>query len=241
MPSFIYESDTTDVTDIANNDTIYVIETPDGTDGDTKFAAYTGYKAVPSVKAGSGNLQVAYAENDDQEVTFVYIDATGANAVVGDTETGDMLFVTSTTYTTHETTDKVYYTISGTVNGVAGTTVKTEDADLIDELTDKGYLYELKTDNDGFVTAATKQTTSGTSYISSEVQADASKGVLDGYTYDGTETVYVVDSANSYAIREGKASEAKDGNTIYVKVVKTTAKGGSAAENIAISVMYIVK
>ena len=71
--------------------------------------------------------------------------------------------------------------------------------------------------------------------MKSEVAADAKDGVLDGYTYDGSETVIVILDGE---LSSGSAESAKDGDTIYVKVVDST---GSAAERIAIDTIYIVK
>ena len=234
-----------------DNDTIYIIKTLEADGVTEKFASYVGYKNVPSVKLDyvSSNISayVAYTvETDEVAAAVVYVDATAAN--VGDSATGDMLFVTSNTYTTHETDEKVYYTFKGIVNGVAGVTVKTDDATVLSTLSNssnKEKLYELKTDSEGYVTLVTEMTTStATKYEKATVDTNGAKnGVLDtddvDYTFDGDETVYVIDTENEYAVRSGDVKDAKTGDTVYVKVVKYT--NGTASEQIAISTMYIVK
>ena len=75
-----------------------------------------------------------------------------------------------------------------------------------------GKLYEL-TMKDGYATAAEEQKDSGTDFVKSTVVADAGDGVLDGYTYNGSETVIVIDDN---ALSSGNVESAKAGDTIYI-------------------------
>ena len=225
-------SDATGV--VANNDTVYLIKTKDGSND--KFTSYTGFKNVSTVKITKGTENatavVAYAENDDG-VAFIYINA--ATAVIGDTKDGTMLYVTGTDYVTNGTDDNVYYTLTGIVDGAEGE-IKTKESSIVSGL-EKGKLYELTVDNDGYVTAKTEQTSS-TKYVKKTLDnanQEAKNGVIAGYTYDGTETVVVIEDN---ALSSGSVSSAKNGDTIYVKVVDST---GTAAEKIAIKTIYIVK
>ena len=220
---------------VANNDTVYLIKTKDGSND--KFTSYTGFKNVSTVKiTGTDSADaiavVAYAVNDDG-VAFIYINA--ATAVIGDTKDGTMLYVTGTDYVTNGTDDDVYYTLTGIVDGAEGE-IKTKESSIVSGL-EKGKLYELTVDNDGYVTAKTEQTSS-TKYVKktlSSASEEAKNGVIAGYTYDGTETVVVIEDN---ALSSGSVSSAKNGDTIYVKVVDST---GTAAEKIAIKTIYIVK
>ena len=220
---------------VANNDTVYLIKTKDGSND--KFTSYTGFKNVSTVKitgtdSADAIADVAYAVNDDG-VAFIYINA--ATAVIGDTKDGTMLYVTGTDYVTNGTDDDVYYTLTGIVDGAEGE-IKTKESTIVSGLA-KGKLYELTVDNDGYVTAKTEQTDS-TKYVKktlSSATEEAKNGVIAGYTYDGTETVVVIEDN---ALSSGSVSSAKNGDTIYVKVVDST---GTAAEKIAIKTIYIVK
>ena len=231
-----------DTTVVANNKTVYLVKT--GSGDDEKFASYTGFKNVPTVKitgetgGGTANAtaSVSYATGDNG-VEFIYINATDSRATAGDTATGDILYVSSTTVTESLVGDDTIYELTGIVNGVEGVTVKSEDSTMFSGLT-KGKVFELTTDNDGYVTAKTEQTTSGTAYIKATLSStadEAKDGVIKGYTYDGTEKVIVIDDD---AIVGGSITSAKNGDTIYVKVVD---KNGDAAEKLAIEVIYIVK
>ena len=234
-----------DTTVVANNKTVYLVKT--GSGDDEKFATYTGFKNVPTIKitggaeasgANDAHAYVSYATGDNG-VEFIYIDATDSRAAAGDTATGDILYVSSTTVTESLVGDDTIYELTGIVNGVEGVTVKSEDSTMFSGLT-KGQVYELTTDNDGYVTAKTEQITSGTAYIKATVDTNEAKnGILDtngtDYTYDGTEKVIVIDDDT---IIGNSINSAKNGDTVYVKVVD---KNGDAAEKLAIEVIYIVK
>ena len=226
------------VTAVANNSTVYVIKTGNADDGYT-FKSYTGYKNVPTIALKGGadgedaSATVTYAVKSGTVASFVYINASDTKGTTssGTAKAGDMAYITSTAYTTDNSGSSTVYVFDAIVNG-AEDTFSTKDKALADSLT-KDKLYEL-TVKDEYVTAATEQTGS-TTYVKSEVAADAKDGVLDGYTYDGSETVIVILDGE---LSSGSAESAKDGDTIYVKVVDST---GSAAERIAIDTIYIVK
>lgn len=172
--------------------------------------------------------------NASGAVTFVYISATGDKVTSGTAKAGDMAFVTANDYTTDNSGDSTVYIFNAIVNGEE-TTISTKDTAIRDALKEgAGKLYEL-TVKDGYVTAATEQKDSGTTFVKSTVKADAKDGVLDGYTYNGSETVIVIDSDKT--LSSGTVESAKAGDTIYVKVVGDN----SAAEQIAIGTIYIVK
>lgn len=234
VPAFKYGNSSTAN---ANNNTKYVIKT--GTNNYT-FASYTGFQNVPTVTLSTGgSATVSYVTDSNGAVTFVYISATGDKVTSGTAKAGDMAFVTGSDYTTDNSGSSEVYIFDAIVNGEE-TTVSTKSTTVRDALT-AGKLYEL-TVKDGYVTDAEEQlvaqsdASDNTTFVKSEVAADAKDGVLDGYTYSGSETVIVIDS--DYDLSSGTVESAKDGDTIYVKVVD---KAGTAAEQIAIDTIYIVK
>ena len=167
-------------------------------------------------------------------VTFVYISATGKNVTSGTAVPGDMAFVTGSDYTTDNSGSSEVYIFDAIVNGEEST-VSTKDKTVRDTLKNgAGKLFEL-TMKDEYVTAAVEQKASGTTFVMSTVVKDAGGNVLDGYTYDGSETVIVINNDNS--LSSGTVESAKTGDTIYVKVVGTN----TPAEKIAIDTIYIVK
>ena len=233
VPAFKYNGDTTAN---ANNSTKYVVKTGTENDGYT-FASYTGFQNVPTITLkDEGKATVSYVTNASGAVTFVYISATGDKVTSGTAKAGDMAFVTANDYTTDNSGDSTVYVFNAIVNGEE-TTISTKDTAIRDTLkVGAGKLYEL-TVKDGYVTVATEQTDSGEqTFKKSTVVADAKDGVLDGYTYNGSETVIVIDSDNT--LSSGSVESAQKGDTIFVKVVD---KNGSDAEKIAIDTIYIVK
>ena len=222
---------------VANNNTVYLVKTTDA-NGNAVFTSYTGFKNVATVKikgtsTADATATVAYATKDSA-VSFIYIDATSAK--IGDTKVGSIMFVTSTNYTTNGVGDAVYYTLNAIVDGKDAVEVKTKDVTVFSGLT-AGKLYELTTNDNGYVTAATEQTTTGTSYTKATVAsgATANTGVFGGLTYDGTETVIVIEDG---ALTTGDINSAEVGDTYYYRVVNAS---GTAAEQIAIKTIYIVK
>lgn len=228
VPTFKYDNSNTAN---ANNSTKYVVKT--GT-GSYSFETYTGFQNVPTITLkDGGNATVSYVVNASGAVTFVYISATGDKVTSGTAKAGDMAFVTANDYTTDNSGKSTVYIFNAIVNGEE-TTISTKDTGVRDAL-EAGKLYEL-TVKDGYVTVATEQKDSDTTFKKATVVADAKDGVLDGYTYNGSETVIVIDSDN--ALSSGSVESAQKDDTIYVKVVDAA---GSAAERIAIDTIYIVK
>ena len=226
VPAFQNGTSTTN----ANNSTKYVIKT--GTNNYT-FASYTGFQNVPTTTLKDGaSATVSYVTDSNGAVTFVYISATGDKVTSGTAKAGDMAFVTGSDYTTDNSGSSTVYIFDAIVNGEEST-ISTKSTDVRDALK-AGKLYEL-TMEDEYVTAAEEQKASGTTFVMSTVVADANEGVLDGYTYDGSETVIVINNDNS--LSSGTVESAKTGDTIYVKVVGTN----TPAERIAIDTIYIVK
>ena len=223
-----------------NNSTVYLIKTMD--DDDEVFTSYTGIRNVPSVKTAKDDSNAVYvsvakdgeAAAANAVVDFVYIDATKTTDV-GDTETGDIFYVTGKDYATVGTSNK-YYELTGILNGEEGT-IRAKDSSIFSGLTENA-LYELKVDGDGYVTGSTKQgdDPDNDAYIKVSLTSDsqeASEGVIAGYTYDGTETVVVIDDDE---VVGGSIESAKKDDTIYVKVV-----GDDGADAYAIDVIYIIK
>ena len=129
-----------------------------------------------------------------------------------------------------------YFTLTGILNGEEATIQTKTETEFSTGMT-KGELYELDVDNDGYVTDSTIQNASGPVYVEKTMTEamEASDGVIAGYTYDGSETIIVIDDNE---VVGGSINSARNGDTIYVKVVDAS---GTAAEKVAIDVIYIVK
>ena len=191
---------------------------------------------VPSVAmAASKTATVTYGAPATGALDYVFIDAT-AGSNIGDTVAGDVVYIFNKDnyYTEGTGSNQTYVYCDVAVNGVATEKLTVKATDIF---TANG-LYVVKTNDSGVVTEATVQGTDTAFVETTNLSANAANGIIGTYTYDGTEKVYVIDD-NS--ISEGTAESAQAGDTIYVKVVKDTTHGGSAAENIAVQTMYIVK
>ena len=218
----------------ADNNTVYIVKTNDAK-GAAVYNAYTGYKNVPTVAMATGKTAtITYVAPTSGALDYVFIDAT-AGSNIGDTVAGDVVYIFNKDnyYTEGTGSNQTYVYCDVAVNGVATEKLTVKATNIF---TANG-LYVVKTNDNGVVTEATVQNT-GTTFVKTTLSANAANGIIGTYTYDGTEKVYVIDD-NS--ISEGTAESAQAGDTIYVKVVKDTTHGGSAAENIAVQTMYIVK
>ncbi len=236
-----------------DKDTVYVVKTPTSVENVFDFTSYTGYEKVPTIAADDASVWVTFAVNPkmDNHVDLVYIDASDENVDTGTTKAGDMAYFVTNAVTERLDKDGLtkYYEVTGIVNGVAGVTLTTKDEELFQPLPaglTEGVLYELTRDADGYVTEVEEITENDFTQaynVHNTITAPderPSKGVLavdgKGYTYNGSETVYVIDD-------EGNVSRAVidaigGGDTIYVEVVDREADD---AEQFAIKTVYIVK
>lgn len=224
----------------ANNSTVYVIKSSDSS-GTVSYATYTGYKNVPTVK----NAVVDVAKNSTTNVaTFVYIDATGTT--VGEA-TSSYVYVLNTDYDVDNSGSEDIYIFDAVVDG-AVKTVKTKDVSLLNAVD----LYSVTYDSNGYVIAPTtaQDETTVSGYVQGVAVGKAADGILqvdttnpfndatvdETYTYDGDETVYIID-ASEQTVKTGSVSSVKDTNVVYVKVVDDT---GTAAEQVAIDTLYVI-
>ena len=218
-----------------NNSTKYLVKTDDD-----KFVAYTGFKNVPTITADTGKAVAYNFVNDGSIAEFVYIDASNAKNV-GDTTTGDIFYVTSTNYSETLVGDDTIFQLTGILNGKEGT-IKMEAKEVVGDgpktELEKNKLYELKVDNDGYVTAATEQKATGTAYVKETVKTEAKDGVIvveassKNYTYSDSTKVIVIDGED---VISGTISAADAGETVYIKTV-----GNDGADAISIEVIYII-
>ena len=215
----------------ADNNTVYIVKTNDAK-GAAVYNAYTGYKNVPTVAMAAGKTAtITYVAPATGALDYVFIDAT-AGSNIGDTVAGDVVYIFNKDnyYTEGTGSNQTYVYCDVAVNGVATEKLTVKATDIF---TANG-LYVVKTNDNGVVTEATVQN-AGTTFVKTTLSANAANGIIGTYTYDGTEKVYVIDDNT---ISEGTAESAQAGDTIYVKVVKSS---GSPAEQIAVQTMYIVK
>ena len=226
---------TTDIT--TNNNTVFVVKSTDGSD--TVYNTYTGFKAVPTINAnstGSKSVYVDYAKNSSGTVEFVYIDATTADSVTSSSDKGDIVYITSTKYTTALVDDNTVYYYNAIINGEKGTLATDSTNDSTSTALTVG-LYKVTTvNNDGVATGIKKQATAAGSgddfyaYTTLTSSQDAKDGVVviagTTYVYDGSETVYVIDADGN--VTEGTVdgldigTNTADYKAIYVKEVDNT-------------------
>ena len=208
-----------------NNSTVYLVKDKDG-----DYAVYTGYKAVPTIKVdGTNAVNFTWSKDSDLNVVFVYIDAEHAQTI-GDTKDGDLFYTTDNDVTIVGSGEDVYYTIVGILNGEKST-IKTESSTLAAAIAE-GVMYELTTDDDGYVTAkATLATTT--------MNANAKDGVLNTaagiYAFNDDTKVYVVDDNE---IVGNSINSAKAGDTVYVKVIDATETN---SDKYTAKIVYIFK
>ncbi len=231
-------------TGITTNDkTIFVVKSMDGKD--TVYKPYTGFKAVPTIDAvteGSKSVYVDYAKNSSGAVEFVYIDATKTDKIVSESDKGDIVYITSTKKTTENVSGEYVYYYDAIINGVKGT-LATDEASL------KVGLYKVTTVDGDVATVLVEQSTGNFAnnddykkFTTLSDSADAKDGVVvinnTTYTYEGKETVYVIDADGE--VSEGSvsaldiATNAADYKEIYVKEVDNS----SAANEI--DTVYVI-
>ena len=228
------------------SNTIFVVKTPDG--NSSKYTVYTGFKAMPSITTTNSAKAVASWGIDDGDVTFVYVDATANNVSVDDTsDNAAIVYITNAKYTTSGKAGKEVYSFAAIIDGEAGTlNTKTTVYENGNDTLVVG-LYKVKAVNsDGAATRLEKlgggnyKSTDYVAYTDFTAYGDAKNGVLqlsatDTYTYDGSETVYVIDADGNVADGTADSIKAKDGDikAIYVKVTDSG--------KIALKTVYVIE
>ncbi|MBU5458744.1 S-layer homology domain-containing protein [Oscillibacter sp. MSJ-31] len=231
------------------SNTIFVVKTPDG--NSSKYTVYTGFKAMPSISTTSSAKAVVSWGIDDGDVTFVYVDATASNVTVDDTsDNASIVYITSAKYTTSGKSGKEVYSYAAVIDGEAGTLkTKTTVYENGNDTLVVG-LYKVKAVNsDGAATRLEKLgggAYKSTDFVKYDTSAngfaygEAKNGVLqlsatDTYTYDGSETVYVIDADGNVADGTADSINAKDGDikAIYVKVTDSG--------KIALKTVYVIE
>ena len=231
------------------SNTIFVVKTPDGSS--SKYTVYTGFKAMPSISTTSSAKAVVSWGIDDGDVTFVYVDATASNVTVDDTsDNASIVYITSAKYTTSGKSGKEVYSYAAVIDGEAGTLkTKTTVYENGNDTLVVG-LYKVKAVNsDGAATRLEKLgggAYKSTDFVKYDTSAngfaygEAKNGVLqlsatDTYTYDGSETVYVIDADGNVADGTADSINAKDGDikAIYVKVTDSG--------KIALKTVYVIE
>ena len=231
------------------SNTIFVVKTPDG--NSSKYTVYTGFKAMPSISTTSSAKAVVSWGIDDGDVTFVYVDATASNVTVDDTsDNASIVYITSAKYTTSGKSGKEVYSYAAVIDGEAGTLkTKTTVYENGNDTLVIG-LYKVKAVNsDGAATRLEKLgggAYKSTDFVKYDTSAngfaygEAKNGVLqlsatDTYTYDGSETVYVIDADGNVADGTADSINAKDGDikAIYVKVTDSG--------KIALKTVYVIE
>ena len=226
------------IADITTNDnTIFVVKTGT-TPADIKYTAYTGYKNIPTVISDSGNAVVtdyAYARGS---VAFVYVNASTAKSVIADSSKYDLVYITNDDCTTVRIDkDNTAYQYKAVINGEKGTlTTLNTTVDTGSTALTKGlYKVTMVDEKTGYATALVIQNAGNDGANNDDYKkitnltgaTDAKDGVLyvDSvtYTYDGSETVYVIDKMGN--VREGSvadldlATNAADYSMLFVKEV----------------------
>ena len=228
-----------------NNNTIFVVKSPDS-NGDPEYNSYTGFKAVPTITADSGkSVKVDYAKNDNGAVEYVYIDAMTADGVSSTSDSGDIVLILNTDKTTSTVDKKDIYYYEAIINGAQGL-FASDDGTLTTTL------YKVTNVNeDGVATAVVAQVdgdfASNDDYkaFASLTQADctdAADGVVEinnvTYTYDGSETVYIVDEDGD--VMEGEVDDlALNTNTSDYKAIFVKEVDNNTSAN-EIDTMYVV-
>lgn len=219
----------------ANNNTIYVVKTKDGSDD--VWTAYTGYKNMPTTR----DAVKYFKAQDGGKVEFVYVDATLTD--VGDS-TSDVAMFFTTSYTTDRSDpDNELYVYEGFVNG--------EKKDIVSEskltftagtlykatMNDKGYVTKLDASTESKFYAVTADgTTAAKDGILTIVNADVNaKLKTTTLSYDGSEKVYFV-NVEEKTIETGSIESVKDDAQIFVKTVEND----DSAKGYAIKTAYVL-
>ena len=219
----------------ANNSTTYVVKTKDG--NDNVWTVYTGFKTMPTSAAAT---ITDYAKNSDDDVVFVYVDATATS--VGDT-TSDVVFFFNSNYTVDKSDENnTYYEYTAILNGELKTIVATSALSIADNT-----LYKATLNDKGQVTAI--DTSTGAKYYQVRANGTAKGGVLgigsaaiNGVVSDATYVTYGDDTTvyfvhtDSKTVNTGSIESVKDNATLYVKTVEND----STAKGYTVSVAYVL-
>lgn len=217
----------------ADTKTVFIVEKDNGKDKDNDYYTYTGFKALPAMKAGSS---VLYAVKDNY-VTYAYVKTTG---FTGEGSDGLIFIAGQEDYNEGTTANVRVYSI---VDAKGNVTTLSVDSSTSDLTAADNVFYVIDSTADDVATlkapsADWKQVNAGTE------AADAlaiSNGVVtigaeaDAYTYDSSSVCVVIDlgdevSAGTVSLDTFKVSEdftyqiaasIKDGNIEYLYVVRT--------------------
>ena len=233
-----------------DDNTVFVVHS--GTGANEKYTVYTGYKTIPNVAAAVGNeVYVDYAVARGS-VAFVYVDATGAVSVDSDSSMQDMVYITSDDVTTVRVSQTTtVYKYDAVINGEKGTltAIGAGNGTLAEGL------YKVTTiDKDGYASALVAQSAgngvSGDDYklyasLTAANCTDAKNGVIKinstTYTYDGSETVYLIDKKGDVSETTVSALDFNTNTADYARVYVKEVLNNNTTPNIhEIDTMYVV-
>ena len=229
---------------VADNDTVYVVKTKDGSKN--VWTVYTGYRNMPTVNTAS---PIDVAKNSDGDVVFVYVDASATT--VGEA-TYDVVFFFDTTYTKDNTDpNKPLYEYTAILNGELTTVVATTELKLNGYDLSNNTLYRVTLNDDGQVTGVSGRATDA-KYDRVTANGNASNnGVLaidsatlvngtttTSLTFNGSESVYMV-NVDDKTVTTGSLADVRDDAVMFVKMVGTDASD-KAADKIAVSIAYVL-
>ena len=155
---------------------------------------------------------------------MVYIDMTQGNEA--ETSSGDLLYFSSGTVTTTGTGSSETETMTAYVNGESKEVTSSKKG-VFNAAADRDKLMKITYDADGGRIAALEEVAA---YSTIDSAAKNGVIVIDGksYTFDGNETVYVIDKSE-HSLSDSTVAEAAKGDNAYI-----IAKGSSGADELAI-------
>ena len=196
------------------NNTVFVVKTKDG--AKDVFKAYTGYASVPTVTYSAAVTDAYSYATKDGKAAFVYIDASANATAVDSMATSTYIYVIGSDATVSGTSGKEVYTYAVAKDTEATTVNMNGTACGVVATNGKGLYKVTSMTSDGKITGLVWQNgTVGSGpdqdYTQVVSPASASNGVLAGKTYDGSETVIMIDVDGS--VRAGSADSVKAATT----------------------------
>ena len=189
---------------VANDKTLFVLRT-----GASTFKVYTGISNVPSYQDTAGTL-TSNAITDGTYAKLVYIDFSAGTASKVDSGNETPIYLLKNTYSSSTYIDgKTYYVYDAIVNGEKTTITSTKNTGLT------AGLVTTTTNSDGYVTATTAVSTTGTKYA--EVSLTGGNAIAYSaptlnangtyFTLAANAVVYYADSADSYKLTVGTGED----------------------------------
>ena len=198
---------------VVYNNTVFVVKTNDGTKD--VFKAYTGYASVPTVTYSAAVTDAYSYALKDTKAAFVYIDATVSATAVDSMATSTYIYVIGSDATVSGTTGKEVYTYAVAKETQATTVNMNGTARGVVAANGKGLYKVTSMTSEGKITGLVWQDGTGAGANQDYTQVvspiSASNGVLAGKTYDGSETVIMIDVDGS--VRAGSADSVKTATT----------------------------